>query len=130
MRSRYTAFTVADIDYIRNTRHPGSQNDFDEKGTLKWAKESHWLGFEVLRTEAGGESDEGGMVEFIAKYTVSGKKQDHHEEALFQKHEGRWYFMDGDFVRAKTYVREAPRIGRNDPCPCGSGKKFKKCHGA
>jgi preprotein translocase subunit SecA len=26
-------------------------------------------------------------------------------------------------------VREAPKVGRNDPCPCGSGKKFKQCHG-
>jgi preprotein translocase subunit SecA len=29
----------------------------------------------------------------------------------------------------ETYVREAPKIGRNDPCYCGSGKKFKQCHG-
>jgi hypothetical protein len=28
------------------------------------------------------------------------------------------------------YVRAQPKVGRNDPCPCGSGKKFKKCHGA
>jgi len=28
-----------------------------------------------------------------------------------------------------TYVRSEPKIGRNDPCPCGSGKKYKKCHG-
>jgi uncharacterized protein YecA (UPF0149 family) len=27
----------------------------------------------------------------------------------------------------ETYVREEPKIGRNDPCPCGSGKKYKKC---
>jgi preprotein translocase subunit SecA len=27
-------------------------------------------------------------------------------------------------------VRASPRVGRNDPCPCGSGKKYKKCHGA
>ncbi|WP_449026312.1 SEC-C metal-binding domain-containing protein, partial [Porphyromonas endodontalis] len=26
-------------------------------------------------------------------------------------------------------VRAEPKIGRNDPCPCGSGKKFKNCHG-
>ena len=26
--------------------------------------------------------------------------------------------------------REAPKVGRNDPCPCGSGKKYKHCHGA
>ena len=30
----------------------------------------------------------------------------------------------------KTVRREEPKIGRNDPCWCGSGKKFKKCHGA
>jgi preprotein translocase subunit SecA len=30
----------------------------------------------------------------------------------------------------ETYVREGEKIGRNDPCPCGSGKKFKRCHGA
>jgi len=31
---------------------------------------------------------------------------------------------------AQPYVREGPKIGRNEPCPCGSGKKYKKCHGA
>lgn len=30
---------------------------------------------------------------------------------------------------SQTYVREAPKIGRNDPCPCGSGKKYKRCCG-
>jgi preprotein translocase subunit SecA len=29
-----------------------------------------------------------------------------------------------------TIRREAPKVGRNDPCPCGSGKKYKHCHGA
>jgi len=28
-----------------------------------------------------------------------------------------------------TPVRAAPKVGRNQPCPCGSGKKFKNCHG-
>ncbi|HVS82551.1 MAG TPA: preprotein translocase subunit SecA [Pyrinomonadaceae bacterium] len=32
--------------------------------------------------------------------------------------------------KVKTVVRSAPKVGRNDPCPCGSGKKYKKCHGA
>lgn len=31
--------------------------------------------------------------------------------------------------QAETFVREQPKVGRNDPCPCGSGKKFKHCHG-
>ena len=33
-------------------------------------------------------------------------------------------------VTPQTVVREGPKVGRNDPCPCGSGKKYKKCHGA
>ena len=32
--------------------------------------------------------------------------------------------------KVKTVVRSEPKVGRNDPCPCGSGKKYKKCHGA
>jgi uncharacterized protein YecA (UPF0149 family) len=31
--------------------------------------------------------------------------------------------------KVATIVRDAPKVGRNDPCPCGSGKKYKKCHG-
>jgi preprotein translocase subunit SecA len=33
-------------------------------------------------------------------------------------------------ARPQTVTRDAPKVGRNDPCPCGSGKKFKQCHGA
>jgi preprotein translocase subunit SecA len=29
----------------------------------------------------------------------------------------------------QTFVRKGPKVGRNDPCPCGSGKKYKQCHG-
>ena len=32
-------------------------------------------------------------------------------------------------AKPQTIVREAPKVGRNDPCPCGSGKKYKQCHG-
>ncbi len=32
--------------------------------------------------------------------------------------------------KVKTVIRSEPKVGRNDPCPCGSGKKYKKCHGA
>jgi uncharacterized protein YecA (UPF0149 family) len=36
----------------------------------------------------------------------------------------------GRDAKVETIQRQAPKVGRNDPCPCGSGKKFKKCHGA
>jgi uncharacterized protein len=32
--------------------------------------------------------------------------------------------------KVETVVRDQPKVGRNDPCPCGSGRKYKQCHGA
>jgi SEC-C motif-containing protein len=54
--------------------------------------------------------------------------RDHHERSEFKKRDGQWYFMDGKLVQEP--VRAADKVGRNDPCPCGSGKKYKKCCGA
>jgi len=39
------------------------------------------------------------------------------------------YFSSGDSSQAQTVKRKEAKVGRNDPCPCGSGKKYKKCHG-
>jgi len=38
--------------------------------------------------------------------------------------------VGGDDAPVQTVRRDEPKVGRNDPCPCGSGKKYKKCHGA
>ena len=38
--------------------------------------------------------------------------------------------IGGDDAAVSTIRRETPKVGRNAPCPCGSGKKYKKCHGA
>ena len=134
MRSRYAAFVRADVDYIKNTLAPESRGDFDENGVREWATKSKWMGLEIKRTEKGQESDSTGIVEFIARYSVAGQNFDHHEVAEFRKEpNGHWFFVDGktvDPVERTTVVREAPKVGRNDPCTCGSGKKYKKCCGA
>jgi uncharacterized protein YecA (UPF0149 family) len=43
-------------------------------------------------------------------------------------HDVREYWFERS--KPETVKREAPKVGRNDPCPCGSGKKYKNCHGA
>jgi uncharacterized protein len=35
----------------------------------------------------------------------------------------------GERLKVDTVRRAGPKVGRNDPCPCGSGRKFKQCHG-
>jgi SEC-C motif-containing protein len=130
MRARYSAYATAAIDFIVATHDPKFQADVDREGTERWSRESEWTGLEIKAVERGGESDDAGFVEFIAHYRV--KKQDlsHHERSRFQKLDGRWYYIDGRAVKPPQVVREGAKVGRNDPCPCGSGKKYKHCHGA
>jgi SEC-C motif-containing protein len=127
LRSRYSAFVKNQIQYIVDTIHPEKRKGFDVQSIEKWARESQWLRLEILDTEAGGEKDSDGKVEFIAHYIENGKEAEHHERAQFKKADDRWYFFDGSAPTAAPFVRPTPKIGRNDPCPCGSGKKFKKC---
>jgi len=129
MRSRYTAYVVKELPYLAETLHPDHRKDYDEKSTRAWAESASWHGLEIIKTEGGGPDDPTGTVEFEASYSQADKKINHHELATFGKIDGRWYFVSGEGVAPKPVVRSAPKVGRNDPCSCGSGKKFKKCCG-
>ncbi|HEX8949674.1 MAG TPA: YchJ family protein [Dissulfurispiraceae bacterium] len=129
MRSRYTAYVRKEIGYLRTTLHPDHRSDFNEKETLSWAEKSNWHGLEIVRTEAGGAGDNEGKVEFIATFSQRGARMKHHEVAEFKKEEGEWFLTGGETVAPQQVVRQTPKIGRNDPCACGSGKKYKKCCG-
>ena len=130
MRARYSSYAKADTDYLLNSLHPDKREDHDSDSTRRWAENSEWHDLEILKTEGGGAEDTEGDVEFMATYTYKGEKETHHELAHFQKEEdGNWYYVESEPVKPETYVRETPKVGRNDPCPCGSGKKYKKCCG-
>lgn len=129
MRSRYTAYVEGEIDYLHDSIHPAHREGTDKEATRAWSQGAKWHGLEILATEAGGKDDQKGIVEFRARFSVKGLVQEHHERAQFERLDGKWYFVDGEMVRHKPVTREGPRVGRNDPCPCGSGKKYKKCCG-
>ncbi len=129
MRARYSAFVKADIDYLYKTVSPAQQKDFNVEETRDWAKNSEWKGLEIVETIDGGPDDEKGTVEFVARFKQNKKDITHHELASFEKIDGKWIFMDGVVPKPKQVIRETPKIGRNDPCPCGSGLKYKKCCG-
>ena len=127
MRSRYPAFVKHRIEYISATLHPTKQTTQDDRETREWSYNSEWQGLEIVRTEEGGEDDSRGLVEFVARYRAKGEDVEHHEVAEFRKKDDTWYFYDGKVRGGDPITREEPKVGRNDPCPCGSGKKFKKC---
>lgn len=130
MRSRYTAYVKGSVDYIMSTHHPDGREEISRDATAQWAQESEWMGLEILDTVAGGVSDTEGQVEFTVRYRGSDRAiVNHHEISSFAKSGGQWFFTDARMVN-NPQKRESPKVGRNDPCPCGSGKKFKKCCGA
>lgn len=129
MASRYVAYSLAEVDYIVATHDPATRSDTDREATEDWAKKAKFHGLKILRTELGEAGDSTGEVEFQALFTSDGEEHVHHERSTFVRKDGKWFFADGKQVQIPMR-REEPKVGRNDPCFCGSGKKLKKCHGA
>ncbi len=128
MKARYLAYTVGDVDFIINSHDPGTRENVSKEATEEWSRSARWLGLDIRGCAGGGVNDTEGIVEFVASFELGGRTIAHHEKSLFRKINGAWFFVDGQVI-PETYVRPAPKVGRNDPCPCGSGKKYKFCCG-
>ncbi|MHA6633189.1 YchJ family protein [Citrobacter farmeri] len=118
MRSRYCAFVMKDADYLIRTWHPACHAaSFRDEIDAGFAS-TEWLGLTVFEHTVS-EADDTGYVSFVARFREHEKSGAIIERSRFLKENGQWYYIDGT----------RPQFGRNDPCPCGSGKKFKKCCG-
>jgi len=127
MRARYSAHVKIDVDFIYESNHPDFRKDYNHKGTKEWAENSEWHGLEILDTLDGGSKDDSGEVEFIAKYRDKTGIRSYHERAQFVRKGKKWFFTEGKIVKGEPV--SSNKVGRNDPCPCGSGQKYKKCCG-
>ena len=127
MRARYTAYVGLHMDFIFESTHPDHRVGYDHAGTKAWAEQSVWQGLEIVASNKGAQQDLDGEVEFIARYQDKNINREHHEKGQFKKLNGQWFFTTGIMVKKKPII--ASKIGRNDPCPCGSGLKYKKCCG-
>ena len=122
MRSRYVAYVIKDNDYLLKTWHESTRPE-DE---LPAADDNvEWTGLEILTTSDGLEKDSRGVVEFRAKCRVNGQTSGLDEASDFVKEKDQWFYVDGGGISPV----QSKKVGRNEPCPCGSGKKFKKCCG-
>lgn len=92
MRSRYSAYTRANIDYIAHTMKSPAKDRFDAKSAREWAKRVEWLKLEVKTTSIQGSK---GYVEFIALFKERGKINILHELSEFHLENGAWYYVDG-----------------------------------
>lgn len=118
MRSRYSAYVMQDADYLVATWHASVRVESLKSDISAGFANTQWLGLTVFE-EAQGRDEREGFVSFVARFMDQGRESAIIERSRFLKESGRWYYVDGT----------RPQLGRNDPCPCGSGKKFKKCCG-
>lgn len=118
MRSRYSAYVLSEIDYLKDTTLPSQQALLDLQSMKDWSTRSVWLGLEVEQSQLIGGQPEHALVTFTARWHDQAGDHSQHERSAFVQQDGRWYFIDPTV---------SLKAGRNDPCVCGSGQKFKKC---
>ena len=115
MRSRYLAYAGGLTDYLLDTWHPDTR-----PATMTPDPQTRWRALEIIdSSEEGGH----GRVHFRATWHAGEQWGVLEEKSRFVRESGRWFYHSGE-VSEHTL-----KPGRNDPCPCGSGRKFKKCCG-
>lgn len=125
MRSRYTAYALRDGAYLQATWDVTKRPE-----RIDFSRENiEWLRLEITETKKGGMSDSKGLVTFKAFYSQEGEEYVMNEISRFVKHEGRWFYLDGT-IKSIGKINGQVNLGKNAPCSCGSGKKFKRCCGA
>lgn len=114
MRSRYSAYVQANGRYLLHSSVHEHRHDEDVALMEEFSNSVEWLGLEVLYAKDN-------LVAFKAFYKDAEGIKLLHEESRFVQEEGEWRYKDG--------ILYSTKIQRNDPCPCKSGKKYKKCCG-
>ena len=94
MRSRYFAYTKANMGYIQATMAPPASNGFSPDTTKVWASGVKWLGLDILEVSGGQPGDSEGMVHFQAHYRENITQKAIDERSLFRRIDGRWFYVD------------------------------------
>lgn len=126
MRSRYTAYSIGNVQYLTETTHLTTREKHTVEGTEKWLKRNRWVKLEIVDVVEGETENTEGIVEFKAFYIDSSENRNVlHERSSFINDHGKWYYVDGVFSPSA----KSQKTSRNEPCLCGSGVKYKKCCG-
>lgn len=135
MRSRFSAYCCNDAHYLHQTWHPSQRSDNSVTDITAFANSVHFINLTVIPSDKQAcaahfaapttptwHDEHVGYVEFIASFLAGDKLEQLHEISRFVHENGKWYYVDGHILPVTSR-----KIGRNDPCPCHSGRKFKQC---
>ncbi len=123
MRSRFSAHVAHDWQHLHRTYAKTAKEPYvadDEAGGRNWTR------LAIHSHEASTRPDTA-FVDFTAYYREGEAEQALHEKAEFQRIDGAWLYTRPVRQGPAPIKSTQAKVGRNDPCPCGSGKKYKQC---
>lgn len=95
MRSRYSAYTLGRINYIKKTMRGVAALNFDEKDAKQWARSITWQNLKIINSSWSPFSNIG-FVEFVAAYVDKNGAQQLHEKSEFNLIDGQWFYVAGE----------------------------------
>lgn len=93
MRSRYSAFVLANGDYLMESHHESTRPISEQIAIVKWAKSVEWIKLDILKTTKGGPHDTEGTVTFQAHFYERGKTDIIYEKSAFVKENNHWLYL-------------------------------------
>lgn len=124
VRSRYTAFVKGALDHVERTHAPEVREDFNRAEAERVAQQYEWRGLEIRRAIETGDT---AKVEFVVRFRREQQETATMSMSNFCRVDGQWFYVSTE--HSQIVPLRVTKLGRNDPCPCGSGKKAKKCCG-
>ena len=124
MRSRFTAHVAEDYLHLHRTHQPTAKLPYvaetDSGPAMHWTKL-------VIHAHEAGKTPDLSFVEFSAFFDEEGTERELREKAEFVRVGGEWLYTRAVRSGPTPFKSAQPKVGRNDPYPCGSGKKYKHC---
>lgn len=124
VRSRYTAFVKCALDHVERTHAPEVRDDFNRADAERVTQQYEWRGLEIRRVTETGDT---AKVEFVVRFRREQQELSTISVSGFRRDHGQWLYVNTE--SSQIAPQRVTKIGRNDPCSCGSGKKAKKCCG-
>ena len=116
MRSRYTAFVVQNANHLLRT-WSGSHRPHN----IEMNNCTVWLNLEIIEVNLPSPEQKVGNVSFLASFIEAGVLHLMKEKSSFILVDGLWFYTTGDSTIERS------KVAMNAKCPCGSGKKYKRC---
>ncbi len=95
MRSRFSAYAMAKVDYLISTRSEAKRADENREELVEYCKAVSCVGLKIVSKEKGGKADDTGLVTFHASIQANGRRSLHIETSTFAREHEKWVYVDG-----------------------------------